>query len=367
MPALLRRRLLTQPASVAVGILDFSYAPYALGDTITWQVNQLVLARENWIGAVDHLVMVDRYKPANKYQPHITSANYITHLNSLMPALYINPLLRTVRVFHDRDNFQFALMAGWRLGRPAWPSYDDHFRGALDFSTHRRIDEHYRAHGSIPRLGPPRGFGAWAGRTLADRFAGRFVVAVHIRNTLYTAHPNQFHRNAPLAEWRAFLDRAQRERPDALFMLMGGYDEWDFALANRPNVWVPRREGLGLAHELALMMASDLFMGSSSGFSAMATFSTLPYVITHIEAGAANYIFLDVGTPRYHFGLPNQVLHWPAPDRNDLWSLFSDAHGVLKDTTGDRARQFAGHGDAAPVVQEPGCSGFPTAPQQDAV
>ena len=51
-------------------------------------------------------------------------------------------------------------------------------------------------------------------------------------------------------------------------------------------------------------------MGSSSGFSAVATFSEVNYFITNFEHVSSHYINLPVGTPHYAFAHEKQVLSW---------------------------------------------------------
>ena len=71
------------------------------------------------------------------------------------------------------------------------------------------------------------------------------------------------------------------------------------------------------------------FMGTSSGFSAAATFSDTPYVITQFEHRAADYIGLPVGTERYPFAAPGQWLSWEQESEVLLGDLFERVDQTL--------------------------------------
>ena len=57
------------------------------------------------------------------------------------------------------------------------------------------------------------------------------------------------------------------------FVVVGRLQEKPLELLRLPNVISLRTLGLGLGHELTLMLRCDLFIGTSSGFAAMANFS----------------------------------------------------------------------------------------------
>ena len=97
-----------------------------------------------------------------------------------------------------------------------------------------------------------------------------------------------------------------------------------------PNVLIPRAMGFGLAHELALLYRADLFMGSSSGFAAMATFCNKPYVITNIDHGFSRHIDVPVGGRHYPFGSGNQLLYWERETREVLLDLFEELLARLR-------------------------------------
>jgi len=89
------------------------------------------------------------------------------------------------------------------------------------------------------------------------------------------------------------------------------------------NVVIPRMFGFGLGHELTLLFGGSPFFGTSSGFSAAATFSNTPYTITNIEHRAAEFVGVPVGTKRYPFSFQHQWLSWEPETAELLSELFS--------------------------------------------
>jgi hypothetical protein len=65
---------------------------------------------------------------------------------------------------------------------------------------------------------------------------------------------------------------------------------------------------MGLGHELTLMLKSDLFIGTSSGFAALANFSAIPYFITRMNPGSCHAYAIPEGADRLPFAQSNQKL-----------------------------------------------------------
>lgn len=312
-----------------IGIYDFSYGPYALGDALTWTMNVNVRAAEAGADAVDEYLVMDPRRPSSRYQPFINSHNYVTVIDNLFPAFLCSPKLRSLKLIRHAPTFNLFLMREALRRRPMWPGFVSHLNGKLDFISHRRIDRHYARHGTLPWLAAPRGYGAWADAFRRERCAGRFVVAINVRQGALSFMPASLDRDSPLPEWEAFMAEVARRHPDALFLVLGGYAEWTRTLLRLPNVLVPRVLGLGLGHELALVHRADLFMGTSSGFATMATFCNIPYVITKVEPRFAQYADVRAGDRHYRFGRENQILYWETETRDVLLEFFEGVRGRL--------------------------------------
>jgi hypothetical protein len=71
-----------------------------------------------------------------------------------------------------------------------------------------------------------------------------------------------------------------------------------------------------------LLLSGTPFIGTSSGFSAAATFSNTPYVITNIEHRAAKFLEVPIGIEHYPFGNERQWLSWERETNGLLEALF---------------------------------------------
>jgi hypothetical protein len=103
-----------------------------------------------------------------------------------------------------------------------------------------------------------------------------------------------------------------------------------------PNVMSLRALGLGLGHELTLMTRSDLFIGTSSGFAAMANFCEVPYFITHMNRESCNAYAIPEGASRLPFAAPNQELIYEPESTEMLFGLLD--RGLALPPRGKAAR-----------------------------
>jgi len=163
-----------------------------------------------------------------------------------------------------------------------------------------------------------------------------FKVAVNIRQRRFyrsvtLEDQNVTLRDSPTDEWYRFFRIVLEKHPEVRFFVLGGYTEWERDLCNYKNVVIPRTLGLNLGHELSILHKADLFMGTSSGFAAAATFSETPYIITNFLHSAADHIGLPVGTVRYPFALGHQILSWEKESTELLVHLFENGYHELKE------------------------------------
>lgn len=304
-------------------IIDFSYQHYALGDALTTQINVACLAREAGYTGIDLYLIVDPVFPAAPTQGFINSDNYPAHLDNLFPAFLCLPELTSVRIVRDSMAAGLILSSLVASGTPKWPSLRDHLRHRMTYPMgHEIINRFHAREGHVPRLTAPRGYGRWAREFLERYWPDRFVVCINPRQSRLSSVPASTYRDSSLDEWHAFMDAVAERYPDAHFLMLGGFLEWDSALARRPNVSIPRVMGLTLAHELALLCSADLFMGTSSGFATMATFTDVPYVITNIEHHFAVYVGVEFNAPRYPFASEHQHLVWQQENAELLMRYF---------------------------------------------
>src|SRR3990172_2424973 len=119
------------------GVYDFSYAPYALGDALTWTMNLNVLAAEAGVAAVDQYLVIEPTSPASSYQPFINMHNYVGIIDNLFPAFLCSPMLRSLKVVRHFPTFNLFLLREVLRRRPMWPSFVSHLSRRLDFISHR--------------------------------------------------------------------------------------------------------------------------------------------------------------------------------------------------------------------------------------
>jgi hypothetical protein len=321
-----------------LGIFDFSYQHYALGDLLTNQVNLAIMAIEQGHCQVDIIVTANPERPSARQQKFVTRANYIAHLDNIMPVFACNPLLRSLQLVRDVQTFNFLIALHHRNRMPMWPDLKTHLKMRQDFPIgHRRINAFHARHGHIPELSAPRGYEGWARHFHLTELGGRPLVIINPRQSSLTENPAVTDRDAPLSKWHAFIDAVAEKHPEALFVVVGGFQEWEHRLLYRRNVFIPRACGLRLAHELALLKIANLFMGTSSGFATFATFTDVAYAIANVEHNFAPPAEVRLDDRHYPFAKANQILTWRQETTEELLSLFNE---LYSDVRADRATEL---------------------------
>jgi hypothetical protein len=305
-----------------LGIMDFRYVPYALGDTFTWLTNLQIEAHACGGMPIEMVLITLPERPASPLQPHISGNNYEQVIEGLLPAFLTCPSFHSLRIFQSKGKVSNRLL-GAMFGRGAdWPTLTSHFRRRLDFSTHARINAFYEKNHWLPRLQAPIGFHNETQRFRATHLDDRLPIVVNIRQRALTNDPQAISRDSTADAWYEFFIQAQSRWPKAVFVMAGGFNEWERRFATLENVVIPRMLGFGLGHELTLLFEGAPFFGSSSGFSAAATFSSTPYTITNFEHRAAEFVGVPVGAERYAFASPYQWLSWEPETKSLLANLF---------------------------------------------
>jgi hypothetical protein len=232
------------PAAL-LGVFDFSYQHYALGDLLTNQINLAVIAIERGLRHVDLVVMVNPERPSARQQTFVTRSNYIAHLDNVVPVFTCNPLLRSFQLVRDLQTFNFLIALQHRNRLPMWPDLKTHLKMRQDFPIdHRRINAFHARYGYIPKLSAPHGYEAWARHFHTTELGGRPLVIINPRQSSLTEAPAVTYRDAPLPAWHDFIDAVATNWPQALFVMVGGFQEWEHRLLYRHNVFIPRTWGL---------------------------------------------------------------------------------------------------------------------------
>ena len=302
-----------------VATIELSYQHYALGDTLTTLATLNAMATGEDLEHLDLLLFIDPDEPSSQYQRCVTSENYATYLSALYPAFLCSPKLRSIRLIRDAGTFSRILMSNVLSRVRIWPSLLTQLTRSIEYPLdHDYIHLFYARYGYVPELGVPRGYERWVDRFIHVHRGSRKIVTINVRQSALTPAAADVGRDSPVEEWVAFLEAAAQKHPEVLFVLVGEWAESDHRFLTLPNLFIPRRYGLDLGHDLAILSRSDLFLGSSSGFAAAATFSSVPYFILNVEERFVGAAGLRVGDASYPFAAPGQILTWKRETREAL-------------------------------------------------
>ena len=133
-----RSRASSDAGKPMIGIYDFSYGPYALGDALTWTMILGVLAAEHGCDAIDEYLVIRPLKPSSRLQPFINQHSYVSVIDGLLPAFLCAPRMRSLKLFRHPPSFNLFLLREVVRRRPMWPSFYSHLNKKLDFISHRR-------------------------------------------------------------------------------------------------------------------------------------------------------------------------------------------------------------------------------------
>jgi hypothetical protein len=307
-------------------VYDFELMPYALGDVLTWNMQTAIHCEEHGRASADLFICVDERHPASLYQQEVVTAqNCALFIDELSGAFGTHPKLGNIFIYRSRDELLDRLRTAAR-GDPvnekvladyelivASRTNDDaviaHFIKSLQ--SHRQINEFWNRRRDIPWLRSSIGCDGEVDGLFAAPFAGKRVVAIHTRLRRLDSGvggDRTYARDSDFLGWYEFLREAGRTRPDVQFVTLGRLQEKPIELLKLPNVTSLRLLGLGLGHELSLMLRSDLFIGTSSGFAAMAYFSQTPYFITRMTENACKAYAIEFNAKRMPFATERQHL-----------------------------------------------------------
>jgi hypothetical protein len=316
-------------------IYDFELLPYALGDVLTWNVQTAIRCEETGRGRVDVYICADARYPASIYQKHlVTASNYGLFLSELFGAFGTHPRLGNVLVYHRREDLLQRLRDSAKEEGGEAEGLSEYEQAlalrtdedaVIEFFTrrvksHERINAFARQHGRIPLLQASRGSEPDVAGFGRARLSGRRVVAIHVRLRRVDAGyggEQTYTRDSDFLEWYEFLKEAEKKYPDVAFVLLGRLQEKPLEFLRLPNVISLRTFGLGIGHELTLIREADLFIGTSSGFAAMANFSQVPYFVTQVTPQSCKAYGIEQGTESLPFASERQRLVYE-PETHEL-------------------------------------------------
>lgn len=307
-------------------IYDFSVLPYALGDVITWSIKTAIRASRANCSTVNLFVCTDKNEPACSFQSsYINSKNYQFFFKDLDSIFQFHPLANKYEVFDDRSSFEKAIYACH--AKEENPVIQANFLQYLkayksrfcpqslrkyhesEISLHSDINELYLQNLEIPRLKCVESIREHV-KTSKRNLGNRVFIALNFRLRGQDKNTDNawLNRDSDIKAWLQFLCYCSSEHPNVCFVLLGKLEEKPKELLALENCFVPRLNNQGLAHELAWIEESDFFMGSSSGFAAIANFSNTPYIITKITKIATDAYCIPFGSQKLPFAKGFQEL-----------------------------------------------------------
>jgi hypothetical protein len=323
-------------------IYDFDLMPYALGDVLTWNVQTAIRCEEAGREAVDVHICLDQRHPSSIYQSDMINAdNCWMFFNELSGAFGTHPRLGSIIIHRRREEALQRLRAeaaADAVNVEPLADYEHALANRHDNDVlvayftkyiyyHKGINTYAARHGRIPLLQPSLGCEPDVAGLLATYLSGKRLVPIHLRQRRLDAGYGGAHthaRDSDFLEWYDFLREAGRRHPDVQFLALGRLQEKPLELLRLENVSSLRTLGMGLGHELTLMLRSDLFIGTSSGFAAMANFSELPYFITKMGRESCNAYEIEFGADRLPFATPRQKLIYEPETKELLLRLLEE-------------------------------------------
>ena len=394
-----RHLSMTTPQSI-VGIYDFELFPFALGDVLTWNVRTAMRCEDLGRRNVDIYICVDERYPAGVHQRDtINAQNFDLFFSELYSAFGTHPCLGDIHIFRDRNVLidrlreiaavdpvneesirDYLEILSYReidstpnkarrklfgslrsnpwlrrlmksgVGAPVRKTVlkaflpneeviNNYFTKYI--ASHESINAFAAARsGRIPLLQPSLGCTPDIDELVGRRFSGRKIVPFHLRLRRLDAGykgEHSYSRDSDFLEWYDFLREASVRHPEVEFVALGRLQEKPLELLRLPNVTSLRLFGLGLGHELTLMLRSDLFIGTSSGFAALANFSALPYFITRMNPGSCRAYDIPEGADRLPFAKEDQKLIYATETSELLMELLETGLGLVRGDESDRA------------------------------
>ncbi|HAG91122.1 MAG TPA: hypothetical protein DCL41_04590 [Bdellovibrionales bacterium] len=314
---------------------------------ITWCVKTSIKAKYCKCEGVDIFVCADVDDPACLFQnTYINKNNYQGFLKDLRKVFDFHPLAKSCKFFRNRDSFMQAIRSRFAKEQDAlvqayFLSYLQAYEKRTsplslsryhhsEITLHNDINEYHKKHHEIPFLLSPSPILKQV-KTKKKKLGDRIFVALNFRLRAQDKNTDDawLERDSDIGEWMQFLRYCVTVYPNLCFVLLGKLEEKPSELLSLENCFVPRLNNQDLAHELAWVEESDFFMGSSSGFAAMANFSKTPYIITKITKSATGPYCIPFGSQKLPFAQGFQKLIYETESKEllvrltDTWLHFS--------------------------------------------
>lgn len=299
-------------ASRVLVIYDTASQPFSVGDFLLFLEASLVLCHKHNVNIVDIALVYDSKNPASSspvFAGIVTDDTLMFHLASILPLAQVNQFLGSVFVFNCQEQLQQHIIDNidryyvWPTG---WQVSIREYLSPQVFND--LLYKHFKEHGEIPHLACRPFLKDWAFSFYQQHANGYVPVTINIRNNKGW----QQHRNSQLDAWLAFFKYCEARYP-AKFIILCAHSEIDNRWFDCSNVIIAKDYQTGVEQDMALIHTSAIHMGTGSGPTATALFSSKPYLIVNmvLEVGGFYYysdMFEQLGQniQRFWFASPMQ-------------------------------------------------------------
>lgn len=289
-------------------VYDLTSQPFSIGDILVMQEAAIVKLKELELKKCDFAVLFNPSKPAtgNSAFKKLDIESGLFHLASILPVAQINKYLGSVFSFDSRCQLEKHLKDNNdRL--EVWPNnWKLNYTGEYLYYTifQEILIPFYIKNGYLPSLQSRKPLEEWAFNFFKENSDGMIPITVNIRN-------NQLidkHRNSNINEWLNFFSKNKKKYPVKFFILCSR-SELDERLRKLSNVVIVKDFYSTVEQDLALIEASAIHMGTSSGPATMAWFNKNPYFIVnatlHLEHFSIDNLLVNVSPNLYQFVFSN--------------------------------------------------------------
>lgn len=256
-----------------LAVWDFRTAPPTIGEMLCFQAKTLMLREETGVDKIDIAWLTDPVNPA-RHDPGTDSPDFHLRVARLLPLIHMNPHLGSFLLadsletltsyIADNADRYFVFPSPKRIfGRELY--YTDLLNSTFRF---------YSSHGHVPYLACHPALSRWARQLICDRIRPKLPVVIQAR-----LGADATDRNARLDEWLAFVLYCRTAHPDVHFIVIAARNEVDDRFRQCPNVTVSRDVCDTVEQDMALIEASLIYLGTTSGPNIMALVSGRPYLI----------------------------------------------------------------------------------------
>jgi hypothetical protein len=266
-----------------LGIYDFTYQPFSVGDILMFHEGCLVMREKHNIDKVDVAFVFNPVHPVSSDPAFATinQENFALHLSSLLPVVQINQHLGSVLIFNSHLHLQ-QFIADNADRYFVWPTAWKY--ATREYLYYTVFDEllynYYEEKGTIPKLNPSPILVNGAYSFCREHVSPYIPVTVQIRNNKFFTQG----RNLDVGVWLDFFHHCEQRYP-VKFVIIGARNEIDARLQKCSNVVVAKDHFTTVEQDLALIHAAAIHMGADSGPAVMALLGEKPYLIVNTIVG----------------------------------------------------------------------------------